>query len=432
MTPRTILYTGKGGVGKTSVAAATALAIARGGLRTVVLSTDPAHSLSDSLEAELGPQPVAVADNLWGQEVQAEAEMEHHWQAVQQWLGSLLSDRGVDRILAEELTVPPGMDEIFSLLQLKRHHESGEFDVIVVDCAPTGETLRLLSFPEVARWWLEKVFPWERRLVTAARPLARTVLDLPLPGKDVLAEVQRLVRNLIEMSEILRDHSRASIRLVMNPERMVIKEAQRTFTYLNLYGYLTDAVVVNRVFPEAVEDGYFAAWRDLQRRHVDLVEQAFAPVPVFKAPFFEQEVIGPAMLERLGDEVFAGRAPQSLFYRDLSQELVTRNGSAQLTLKIPFVEKAEIELKKIGLELVVRVGGHKRNIVLPSSLASYRPKEAKFEHGSLRVTLVKENEADRGQPGERPAHEQAHETLDARDPGEADGVDVRARVHRAL
>ena len=309
MTPRTILYTGKGGVGKTSVAAATALAIARSGLRTIVMSTDPAHSLSDSLEAELGAQPAPVADNLWAQEVQAEAEMERHWQAVQRWLGGLLSDRGVDRILAEELTVPPGMDEIFSLLQLKRHHESGEFDVIVVDCAPTGETLRLLSFPEVARWWLEKVFPWEKRLLTAARPLARTVLDLPLPGNDVLAEVQDLVRNLIDMSDILRDRSRSSIRLVMNPERMVIKEAQRTFTYLNLYGYLTDAVVVNRVFPEDVEGGYFSAWREVQREHVELVEQAFAPVPVLRAPFFEQEVVGAEMLERLGEAVFgAARA----------------------------------------------------------------------------------------------------------------------------
>src|SRR3954468_20506934 len=213
MTPRTILYTGKGGVGKTSVAASTALAIARRGYRTVVLSTDPAHSLSDSLETPLGPAPVPVAENLWGQEVQAEAEMERNWQAVQGWLASVLSDRGVDRILAEELTVPPGMDEIFALLQLKRHHESGDFDVVVVDCAPTGETLRLLSFPEVARWWLKKVFPWEKRLMTAARPLARTMLDLPLPGKDVLSEVQHLVTNLIDMSEILRDRTSSSIRL---------------------------------------------------------------------------------------------------------------------------------------------------------------------------------------------------------------------------
>src|SRR3954447_10809130 len=393
MTPRTILYTGKGGVGKTSVAASTALAIARRGLRTVVLSTDPAHSLSDSLEAELGPAPVPVAQNLWGQEVQAEAEMERNWNAVQRWLAGVLSDRGVDRILAEELTVPPGMDEIFALLQLKRHHESGEFDVIVVDCAPTGETLRLLSFPEVARWWLEKVFPWEKRMLSAARPFARTMLDLPLPGNDVLSEVQRLVRNLIEMSEILRDREHASIRLVMNPERMVIKEAQRTFTYLNLYGYLTDAVVVNRVFPDAVDGGYFAAWRDVQQQQVELVEDAFAPVPVLRAPYFEQEVIGPAMLERLGAEVFGSHEPQSVLYRDLSRELVMLDEGAELRLAIPFVEKAEIQLKKVGLELIVRVGAHKRNVMLPTALASHRPREARFEDGVLVVRFQKEESA---------------------------------------
>jgi arsenite-transporting ATPase len=406
MTPRTILYTGKGGVGKTSVAASTALAIAQRGLRTVVLSTDPAHSLSDSLETPLGPAPVPVAPNLWGQEVQAEAEMERHWNAVQRWLTSVLSDRGVDRILAEELTVPPGMDEIFALLQLKRHHESDEFDVIVVDCAPTGETLRLLSFPEVARWWLEKVFPWEKRMLTAARPFARTMLDLPLPGNDVHAEVQGLVRNLIEMSEILRNREHASIRLVMNPERMVIKEAQRTFTYLNLYGYLTDAVVVNRVFPDAVEGGYFAAWREVQQEQVELVEEAFAPVPVLRAPFFEQEVIGPAMLARLGSEVFDGHEPQAVLYRDLSQELEMLDDSAVLRLKIPFVEKAEIKLKKVGLELIVRVGSHKRNIMLPTALASYRPREARFEGGALVVRFEREPAPDENGP-----HEHSHEAV---------------------
>jgi arsenite/tail-anchored protein-transporting ATPase len=385
MTPRTILYTGKGGVGKTSVAAATALAIARSGLRTIVMSTDPAHSLSDSLEADLGPQPAAVADNLWAQEVQAEAEMERHWQAVQRWLGGLLADRGVDRILAEELTVPPGMDEIFSLLQLKRHHESGDFDVIVVDCAPTGETLRLLSFPEVARWWLEKVFPWEKRLLTAARPLARTVLDLPLPGNDVLAEVQDLVRNLIDMSDILRDRSRSSIRLVMNPERMVIKEAQRTFTYLNLYGYLTDAVVVNRVFPEAVDGGYFSAWRAVQQEHLELVEEAFAPVPVLRAPFFDEEVIGPAMLDRLGDALFADGDAASVLHSSVSQQLVVGADHAELRLALPFAARGDISLKKIGLELIVRVDGQKRTLMLPPALGDYRPAGAEFEDGALKV-----------------------------------------------
>jgi arsenite-transporting ATPase len=387
MTPRTILYTGKGGVGKTSVAAATARAIAQSGLRTVVLSTDPAHSLSDSLDIPLTGEPTPIGPHLWGQELQAEREMERNWQAVQEWLGSLLADRGIDQIIAEEMTVPPGLDELFSLLQIKRHRESGDFDVIVVDCAPTGETLRLLSFPDVARWWLEKVFPWEKRLITAARPLAKTFLDVQLPGNDVYAEVQRLVLNLIAMNDILRDRERSSIRLVMNPEKMVVREAQRTFTYLNLYGYLTDAVIVNRVFPSDVAGGYFGAWREVQQEQIELVETAFAPVPVLKAPFFDQEVIGGDMLDRLGGAVFADLEPEAMLYSDLSQELELKDGVATLRLKVPFTDKGKIELKKVGLELVVRVAEHKRNIILPPALAPYRPQGAKFDDGALTVTF---------------------------------------------
>ena len=387
MAPRTILYTGKGGVGKTSVAAATARRCAAAGMHTVVLSTDPAHSLSDSLEAELGSEPTPCGDNLLGQEVQAQEEMERNWEAVQEWLGDLLAERGVDSISAEELTVPPGMDELFSLLQIKRHHESGDYDVIVVDCAPTGETLRLLSFPDVARWWLEKVFPWERRVVAAARPFARSFLDVSLPGDAVFDEVKRLVENLVAMNGILRDRESTSLRLVMNPDRMVIKESMRTFTYLNLYGYLTDAVVVNRVFPEEVEGGYFAGWRALQQEHMELVRSAFAPVPILTAPFFEQEVLGPQMLDRLAGELFAGGEPDALLYEELSQELVAENGRATLRLPIPFVEKADIELKKIGLEVVVRVGQQKRTIILPAALAAYRPQAARFEGGALQVVF---------------------------------------------
>ena len=235
--------------------------------------------------------------------------METNWAAVQDWLGRLLADRGVIGVAAEELTVPPGMDELFSLLQIKRHHESGDFDVVIVDCAPTGETLRLLSFPDVARWWLDKVLPWERRLVSAARPFARTLLDVPLPSEDVFGDVQRLVSNLIAMNEILRDREHTSIRLVMNPDRMVIREAQRTFTYLNLYGYLTDAVVVNRVFPDEVDDAYFAAWRERQAENLELVREGFSPVPVLTARYFEEEVVGDAMLDRLGEELFGGDEP---------------------------------------------------------------------------------------------------------------------------
>jgi arsenite-transporting ATPase len=383
MAPRTILYTGKGGVGKTSVAAATARRCAAAGMRTVVVSTDPAHSLSDSFELELGGAPTPCGPRLWAQEVQAQDEMERHWEAVQSWLGELLTERGVDPISADELTVPPGMDELFSLLQIKAHHESGDFDAIVVDCAPTGETLRLLSFPDVASWWLEKVFPWERRVMSAARPLARTFLDVSLPSDAVYDDVERLVRNLVAMNAILRDRTRTSIRLVMNPDRMVVKEAMRTFTYLNLYGYLTDAVVVNRVFPDM--NGFFASWREHQREQMALVRSAFSPVPILTAPFFEREVVGPEMLDRLGDELFAAADAPAILHERLAQELQSENGHATLRLPLPFVEKGDIELKKVGLEVIVRVGGQKRTIMLPSTMSAYRPAGARFEDGALRV-----------------------------------------------
>ena len=387
--PRTILYTGKGGVGKTSVAAATAMRCAAQGLRTIVLSTDPAHSLSDLLETELGGTPTRCGPDLYAQEVQAQAEMERNWEAVQDWMGDLLAERGVDPISAEELTVPPGMDELFSLLQIKRHHDDGEYDVIVVDCAPTGETLRLLSFPDVARWWLDKVLPFERRVMSATRPFARTLLDIPLPSDAVFEDVQRLVSNLVAMNEILRDRSRTSVRLVMSPDRMVIKEAMRTFTYLNLYGYLTDAVVVNRVFPAAAGDGYFAAWREVQQRELELVRGAFSPVPILVCPYFEREVVGPEMLDRLALETFGDGRPSELLHTELSQELVARNGSATLRLPVPFVDKADIALKKIGLEVIVRVGAQKRTIMLPPALAAYHPSAARFQDESLEVVFEK-------------------------------------------
>ncbi len=393
MVPRTILYTGKGGVGKTSVAAATARRCAAAGLRTIVLSTDPAHSLADALETPVGSQPAPAGDGLWAQQVSAQEEMEHNWSAVQDWLGQMLVERGVDLISAEELTVPPGLDELFSLLQLKRHHDEEQFEVIVVDCAPTGETLRLLSFPDVARWWLEKVFPQQGRIMDAARPLARMMLDVALPGEDVLDDVNRLVRNLIAMNEILRDNERASVRLVMTPDRMVIDEARRTFTYLNLYGYLTDAVVVNRVFPAEV-GAYFAGWRERQQEHLLAVDEAFGPVPVLRAAYFEEEVVGPAMLDRLGDDLFGETDAAAVLHQSVSQRLVMGRDEATLHLDLPLADKGDISLKKLGLELIVRVDGYKRTLVLPAALGDYRPTGATFADGALTVSFDRPVPAD--------------------------------------
>ncbi len=362
-----------------------------------MISTDPAHSLSESLEAEIAGQPSPVAENLWGLEVNAQQEMESHWAGVQEWLGELLIERGVDRISAEELTVPPGMDELFSLLALRAQVEGGEWDTIIVDCAPTGETLRLLSFPDVARWWIEKVFPMERQILAAARPIARTLLDVSLPGEAVFADVQRLSHNLIAMNEILRDRRRCTVRLVMNPDKMVIGEAMRTFTYLNLYGYLTDAVIVNRVFPEDVGD-YFARWRGVQAEHLELVRGAFAPVPVLCAPYFDQEVLGGAMLDRLAEALFCDREATAVLYESLTQELSVSENGARLRLALPFASKGDISLKKIGLELVVGVDGQRRAIMLPPALAALHPSEARFEDGALDIRFDAKPGSSRG-PG---------------------------------
>jgi arsenite-transporting ATPase len=382
--PRIILYTGKGGVGKTSVAAGTARRCAAQGARTLVLSTDPAHSLAESLQVQVGAEPTEAGGGVWAQQVQAQDELEHNWSAVQDWLGGVLAERGVEPIAAEELTVPPGADELFSLLRLKRHAESGDWDAIVVDCAPTGETLRLLSFPDAAQWWLDRVLGRENALLAAARPLERAFLDLSLPDERVMGDVQRLVSNLIAMHELLRDVSRVTIRLVMTPDRMVVAEAMRTFTYLNLYGYLCDAVVVNRVFPEDVGE-YFGAWRAVQAEQLAEVQASFAPVPVLQAPYFEQEVIGAPMLDRLSGALFDGRDAGAVLHDRLTQELALDGTRAELRLDLPFVSKGDIALRKIGLELVVRVDGYKRTIVLPGVLAGFKPTSAKLNEGSLVV-----------------------------------------------
>jgi arsenite-transporting ATPase len=394
MLPRTILYTGKGGVGKTSVAACTARACARAGLRTLVMSTDPAHSLSDSLGVELGPDPQPAGTRLWGQQVSAHVEMERHWSGVQEWLGELFLERGIDRISAQELTVPPGTDELFSLLRLRGAARSGEWEAIVVDCAATGETLRLLSFPDVAQWWIEKVFPLERQLLATAGPVVRALLDVPIPTHAVFSDIQRLSENLIEMSEILRDR-RATVRLVMNPEKMVIAEAMRTFTYLNLYGYVTDAVVVNRVFPDDVGD-YFAGWRRVQEQQLALVRSAFSPLPVLCAPYFDQEVIGPEMLDRLGAALFESQGvdPAAVLHDAITQDLDVSDGHARLRIPLPLAAKEDIELKKAGLELIVGVNGQRRTIALPSALAGFEPTGARFQDSTLEVTFSTPGSAD--------------------------------------
>ena len=386
---RVILYTGKGGVGKTSVAAATALRAAGLGHHTLVMSTDAAHSLGDSFDMPLGGEPVPIVDNLWGQELDVFREIDRHWGTLQDWLKVLMAWRGLDEVVAEEMAVLPGMEELAGLLHLINYCDQGEYDVIVVDCAPTGETLRLLSFPDVARWWMHRIFPLERVAARIARPVLRRVTDLPLPDDEVFSAVKELFAKLEDMRGILTDPATSSVRLVLNPERMVIKEAQRTFTYLNLYGYATDLVVCNRVIPEAVSDSYFRAWKETQERHYQEVEEAFAPLPILKAPLMEQEVLGLAMLERFGDAVYGTLDPTAVLHEGQIHQIRQEDSQYVLTLTVPFVTREEISLSQVGDELVVQVGNFKRNIILPRALAGMESRGAKLEGERLSIRFAR-------------------------------------------
>jgi arsenite-transporting ATPase len=384
---RIILYTGKGGVGKTTVAAATALSSAGLGHRTLVISTDPAHSLADAFDRRLGAEPTPIHRNLWGQEINVLEEIRANWGEVARYLAALFASEGVDEVVAEEMAVLPGTDELCGLLQIRRHAADGRFDVLIVDCAPTAETLRLLSFPDAARWYMEKLFPWERRLMRAVRPAIQPLVDIPLPRDQVFAGIERLFRRVEEVRRLLTDARRSTVRLVLNPEKMVIKEAQRALTYLSLYGYTVDAVVNNRVFPDEPGERILSRWRRIQARYGEQIRHAFAPLPVWEIPFFDQEVVGLPMLARMAEALFARRDPLRIYATGPVQTLRKDDERYTLSLRLPFVGGKDVALDKMGDEVVISVGNFRRALFLPRALASATVEEARLEADWLHVGL---------------------------------------------
>lgn len=383
---RIILYTGKGGVGKTSISAATALRCADLGYRTIVLSTDAAHSLADSFDLPIGPEPTELAPNLWGQEIDVLYQMDKHWGNVQRYMATVFAWRGLDGIIAEELTVFPGMEELASLLQIVHLHDDCDYDVAIVDCAPTGATLQLLSFPEIARWYLDKIFPIERKAVQLARPLLRAVVDIPIPDDELFDTVAELIMSLDRMHTLLVDPQRSSVRLVLNPEKMVIKEAQRAFTYLNLYGYATDLVVSNRIIPASVQDGYFVAWKEIQKKYSQMIEEAFAPLPILTVPLFDQEVVGLEMLCRMAESIYGDGDPTQVYCVGQAQRVEKDDHGYTLIILLPFVAKEEVQLTRSSFdELVIHIGNHKRNLLLPRVLSGLEAVGAKHQGNELVV-----------------------------------------------
>jgi arsenite-transporting ATPase len=383
---RIIVYTGKGGVGKTSLAAATGVVLAKRGRRTLVLSTDAAHSLADSFDCPLGPEPIRVADNLWGQEIDSLREAEHSWGAVQSWMSRVVHWAQVDDLNSEEVLVFPGFEELFSLLRILEHARSQNFDILVVDCAPTGETLRLLSYPNVIRWWLNKVFPFQRRVAKVMRPVVKLVTGgLEVPSEEALDSVNQLFHKVEEMNSLLLDPTLTSVRVVLNPEKMVLAEARRSFTYLNLYGFNTDAVVVNRVLPEGAVKGYFSGWRAIQTRYEEEIQSAFSPLPILHVPWMETEVVGLPMLERVAAAAFVEADPAAVLHTGRVEE-VRREGSGYiLDLAVPFAARDDIQLSQRADELTIQVGPFRRKTLLPRVLAGRSVAGAKFAGQRLHI-----------------------------------------------
>jgi len=384
---RIILYSGKGGVGKTSLSAATAIRAARMGKRTLVMSTDSAHSLADALDRRVGPDPTEILPKLDAVEVDVNKELGSHWGVIQEYLTRFMTFRGVADTVAEEMAILPGMEELFSLLKVKTFAESGRYDVIVIDCAPTGDTVRMLGVPEILNFYFSRIFPIQRTVLRTVRPVAERMTDMPIPSDDVFAAVKALYEQMEGMGPLLQDPRRSSIRIVLNPEKMVIAESQRLYTYLSLFGFPVDAVVANRVLPEEARSAYFDRWFKIQAGHLETAHEAFEPLPFFKAPLFDREMVGTEMLDEFGRRVFADQDPTAVLYQGKPIEVKKEKGAYALYIRLPFAEKDRIQVWTRGDELVVQVDNQRRHLMLPRTLAGRSVASAALLEHRLRVSF---------------------------------------------
>ncbi|PSB02658.1 TRC40/GET3/ArsA family transport-energizing ATPase [Merismopedia glauca] len=389
---RLILMTGKGGVGKTSVAAATGLRCAELGYKTLVLSTDPAHSLADSFDLELGHEPLEVKPNLWGAELDALKELEGNWGSVKRYITQVLQARGLDGVQAEELAILPGMDEIFALVRMKRHYDEGEFDVLIIDSAPTGTALRLLSLPEVGGWYMRRFYKPLQQVSVVLRPLVepffKPIAGFSLPDKEVMDAPYEFYEQIEALEKILTDNKITSVRLVTNPEKMVLKESLRAHAYLSLYNVATDLVIANRIIPDSVTDPFFKRWKESQQEYRQQIHDDFSPLPVKEVPLYSEEMCGFAALERLKETLYKDEDPSQIFYKETTLKVFQENNQYFLEIYLPSVPKDRIQLSKTGDELNITIGNHRRNMVLPQALAALTPAGAKMESDYLRIKFA--------------------------------------------
>lgn len=373
---RIIFFAGKGGVGKTSTAAATGIKAAERGNRTVIMSLDVAHSLSDIFDTEKAlinqskGQPAQVGENLWIQELDIQEEIEKNWGDIHKYLSTLLNTSGLDEILAEELAVLPGMEEVSLLLHINRYARNNRFDVVLLDCAPTGESLRFISIPTTLEWYINKLFKIEKTIVKYARPVAKRFYNVPLPGEEYFDAIERLFEKLRGVDSLLTDPEKTTVRLVTNPEKIVLKETQRAFMYFSLYKMHIDAIIMNRMLPDALTEPYFQNWQKSQKRYVKEAEAYFQPVPLLPVNLFKGEILGFDNLKALGDQIYGERNPLDRFFDGTPYEFKKIDGKYQLRMKLPFIDKRDVAMHKIADELIVRIGGFKRSVMLPRQVAA--------------------------------------------------------------
>ena len=391
---RILLFSGKGGVGKTSLSAATGTRLAELGYQTLIMSVDPAHSLSDSFDTESGlfdrktAEPLRVAERLWIHEVNIQTEIKKNWHQIWSYISSLLHTSGLNEVEAEEMAIFPGMEELSALLYVNQWHKEGRYDVIVLDCAPTGESLRFVSMPTTMKWYMQHVFPVQRGLLKAVRPIANRVAPFELPPDSYFAAVKDLFDKIEGIDQALEDPRITSVRLVTNAEKMVVRETQRAFVYFSLHGLTVDQVLVNRVLPSDVEDPFFREWRHTQEKFLKEIEAYFDPVPMRCVPLFRHEVLGLERIRELAREMFPGREdPAKVTRTERPYSFGKRNGRYEVRLHAPFAEKGEVGLFKKGEELVIEVGTVRRHVGLPASMGSLSPVRARLEEGMLVVEL---------------------------------------------
>lgn len=385
---RVILYTGKGGVGKTTVSAATALRAAELGYRTIVLSTDPAHSLSDAFAVQIGSEPQKLRENLYGQEIDVRREIASNWGRIESYIKTLLESQGLDELMAEELATLPGMEELFSLLRLIDFKKEGRYDVVIIDCAPTASTIRLLSFPEIFQWYMDKFFNIGRKIAKIVRPAAEKLTRIPFPRDEVYGAIEQLYLKMIKIKELLMDNKVTTIRLVINPEKMVINESQRAYTYLNMFGFTVDALIVNKVYPQEIDNSYLSKWLEIQDKHMKHIARVFHGTPTFKSILYDREMVGNHALSDFAAALFGKDDPAVCFNNESPLKISKKSSGYALMIKLPGIKKEDIGLLTSGDELIIKIQNFQRNLTLPRALQTRQIKEAMTEGDWLKVVFV--------------------------------------------